>query len=189
LPTREQAEAWVKASWEALDAGLPAVDPTPYQQPAAPSRVSDEDDPLFEVLARQWWDETYEEFCKAGPDRASEVRRDIELHILPTFGALHISALEPRKGGAARKLVKQWTKTLAGRPVDAPTATGRTDLPPRTKLVTIPEASALTFDPSDPKTPARDLRSSIMRARKNGKLPGSFVEEGPHGRLLIPSAI
>jgi len=66
--------------------------------------------PPLDVLAWAWHHEYYEELENAGPDRAADARRNLELHVLPAFPAL--LSCEVATG---RNLVKDWLRVLSGR--------------------------------------------------------------------------
>lgn len=190
-----RADAWRKASLARLDAGFEPSD-ADLAASSAPTRGHLQPPTGAAVLApmptvaevcRQFADWHYHRGRGAQPEREQSVRRDIERHIAPFFDAhtVDVTDLEPsrhlRTGGTpAIDLVKGFQLNLVGLgEVDAADAeddlagiTGKAD----GRYITLSEAIELTGS----------SESTIKRRRAAGKLPGSWVEEPPAGRLLIP---
>ena len=81
------AHAWRDAAVAAHRAGEPLPDAAPFQAVAPPTAVDTAaaagDETVFARVAWAWWQEHYQQFNLAQPERAASVRRDIERHILP----------------------------------------------------------------------------------------------------------
>ncbi|QBI18894.1 hypothetical protein ER308_04590 [Egibacter rhizosphaerae] len=188
----EDCRRWVQASLEALDASRAVPDPELFRHPSSPvvsqGGASDGEDtttdPLFATLAREWWTEYYEELEHGGPGRAQDVLLSLENHLVPFFASWRASDFEVGPGSQARAHCKQLLKQLAGRTPERPTSTSPSPDPAEADAGSAEQGAVVTVERAIELTGTS--RSTVMRARRAGRLPNADVEPGPKGRLMIP---
>jgi integrase len=113
------ADAWMAEQVARLESGLEAVGPTRKGRAsragskaslAAPAPAVQEW-LTFEEYALAWHHEQYVMLHRGGPERGQAVLRNLQLHILPTFGG----PIEVDVARGRAKLV-EWTRKMAGYP-------------------------------------------------------------------------
>lgn len=112
LDDRPGAEAWVQSQLALIAAGKNAVKPAADRPSGVvttrPAVVSG-DVISFVELAELWIEERYSHLQTAGAGRVADIRRNLQKHIIPAFD--DIFSLKPL---AARQLVIDWVRTMAG---------------------------------------------------------------------------
>ncbi len=100
--------AWVRDQLERLARGLAPV--LPVRETVAITGDVEVTQTSFAAVGWAWYRERYEELERAGADRASDIYRDVKLHLVPAFADLFECDL--KKG---RQRIVDWLRAMSGR--------------------------------------------------------------------------
>ncbi len=106
--TEADAWAWVRDQLERLAQGLAPV--LPVRVTVATTGDVEVTPTSFTDVGRAWYRERYEELERAGADRACDVYRNLEGHLVPAFADLFECDLK-----TGRQRIVDWLRAMSGR--------------------------------------------------------------------------
>ena len=128
-----------------------------------------------ESVARMWVAAAYDDLRRAGPDRARQVRRILDGHVLPWFAPQTTTV-----GDITYFMVHDWLLHLVGRGQGEPAAADLAE----PILIAIGEGQELTL--REAAVAARVSVSTVRRRWRDGELVGAYRDSD--GRVRIPEA-
>lgn len=175
--TEREARAWLKTAVAAVGAGQSIPDPPRRQGRAEIAPAAPQIHPDIASVAQAWMAAAYEDLRRAGPERAGNVRRIVDAHLVPWFA--------PRTKTIADVtyfMAHEWLLHLVGR-IDSPGS-----IPPRRNQ---PEGVGQPMSACGEVGLAEAARLSglslptLRRRWREGQLPGAYRD--PKGHIRVPA--